>query len=858
MKTKMSIKNRNIFKPQKLMILISSSLFLLGTGSQRVSADDYFDPQLLENVGSQTSNTDLSVFDTNDSQPPGNYSVDILINDERVDTQRNIEFKQTKNIAGKDVLQACLSINDLKSWGVKIELFPLLEASPDGCSDLSAIAQASQEFDFGQQQLKLSIPQAAISMQARGYVSPDQWNNGIPAMLLNYDFSGSQSRLQNSDGDNRANSQFLNLRPGLNLGPWRFRNYTTWGRDSKGETSTQAIYTYVQRDIAILRSQLIMGDSTSPSDVFESVPLRGVQISSDDDMLPDSLRGYAPVVRGIARTNAQVVIRQSGYIIYQSYVAPGAFEITDMYSTGGNGDLDVTIKESDGSEQHLIFPFASLPVLMREGRMKYSMSGGEFRSYDNNIEKMKFAQLTGIYGLPHGMTLYGGAQGASHYQSVALGLGANLGSVGALSVDVTHAAAEKQGLEKTSGDSWRVRYSKNLVETGTNFAIAGYRYSTAGYATLQEVANSYNAQSGIQYSASGSRNRAEISMNQKLSDQLGSLNISAVREDYWGEDRRMQSISTSYSNSWNQVSYNINYTYAKNSSSTNNDVKNNDHSVTFNISIPLSKWLPSTSASYSLNQGSNQKASQSVGLYGSALADNNLNWSVQQSYSAGSNESSSNLNTNYRGTYGELSGGYSSDTYQQRLNYGVRGAVLIHEDGLTLGQSLGETIVLVKAPGATGVGINNQSGVKTDYRGYAIVPFVSPYRQNTVALDNNTLPDDMDVDINTQTVVPTRGAVMRADFAPQIGYRAVITLQQPNGKPVPFGATVTQTDTTSPQGSIVGDGGSVYLTGLSDKGRLMIRWGKSPDNQCQVDYRLSDQKPAFGIYKIENLQCRRL
>ncbi|WP_145564064.1 fimbria/pilus outer membrane usher protein, partial [Yersinia aldovae] len=290
----------------------------------------------------------------------------------------------------------------------------------------------------------------------------------------------------------------------------------------------------------------------------------------------------------------------------------------------------------------------------------------------------------------------------------------------------------------------------------------------------------------------------------------------------------------------------------------NNYVKNNDHSVTFNISIPLSKWLPSTSASYSLNQGSNQKASQSVGLYGSALADNNLNWSVQQSYSAGSNESSSNLNANYRGTYGELSGGYSSDTYQQRLNYGVRGAVLLHEDGLTLGQSLGETIVLVKAPGASGVGINNQSGVKTDYRGYAIVPFVSPYRQNTVALDNNTLPDDMDVDINTQTVVPTRGAVMRADFAPQIGYRAVITLQQPNGKPVPFGATVTQIDTTSPQGSIVGDGGSVYLTGLADKGRLMIRWGKSPDNQCQVDYRLSDQKPAFGLYKIENLQCRRL
>lgn len=127
-------------------------------------------------------------------------------------------------------------------------------------------------------------------------------------------------------------------------------------------------------------------------------------------MMPDSLKGYAPVVRGIARTNAQVVIRQNGYQIYQSYVAPGAFEITDMYPTGGAGDLDVTVKESDGSEQHFTVAFASLPVLQREGRFKYAVTGGQYRSYNSDVEKTPFAQLTGIYGLPYGLTLYGGVQ----------------------------------------------------------------------------------------------------------------------------------------------------------------------------------------------------------------------------------------------------------------------------------------------------------------------------------------------------------------------------------------------------------------------------------------------------------------
>ena len=40
-------------------------------------------------------------------------------------------------------------------------------------------------------------------------------------------------------------------------------------------------------------------------------------------MLPDSLSGYAPTIRGVAQTNARVTVRQNGYIIYSTYVPPG-------------------------------------------------------------------------------------------------------------------------------------------------------------------------------------------------------------------------------------------------------------------------------------------------------------------------------------------------------------------------------------------------------------------------------------------------------------------------------------------------------------------------------------------------------
>ncbi|WP_348225910.1 fimbria/pilus outer membrane usher protein, partial [Salmonella enterica] len=74
-------------------------------------------------------------------------------------------------------------------------------------------------------------------------------------------------------------------------------------------------------------------------------------MSTDDDMLSDSMRGFGPVIRGVAKSSAQVTLEQNGYTIYKTNVPAGPFGINDLYPTGGSGDLCVTIKESDGSEQ---------------------------------------------------------------------------------------------------------------------------------------------------------------------------------------------------------------------------------------------------------------------------------------------------------------------------------------------------------------------------------------------------------------------------------------------------------------------------------------------------------------------------
>ena len=836
------------FPPARLACLIALALSGI---VQNACAEEYFNPALLEVDNPSMKGVDLSSFEAG-SQAPGKYRVEILINEQIVDT-KEVEFKSVQNNKGEHSLQPCLSVDLLQSYGVNTD--QLSDVGKEGeCINFEAIPQASATFLFSAQKLLLTFPQAVLTSQARGYISPEMWDDGINTLLMNYSISGDNTWAINNTTNN-SNSQYANLRPGINIGPWRLRNYTTWNRDTDGKAQWDSVYTYAQRNIITLKSQLTLGDSTSPSDVFDSIPFRGGQLASDDEMQPDSLKGYAPVVRGIARSNAQVVIRQNGYIIYQSYVAPGAFEITDMYPTGGAGDLNVSVKEADGSEQNFVVPFASVPVLQREGRVKYSLTGGQYRPSDSDVDKKPLVLGTAIYGLPHGFTLYGGIQQSSHYQAYSLGAGKNMGTIGALSADVTQAWSSPKETEKTNGRALRIRYSKNFTDSGTNLYVTGYRYGTAGYYGMQEVLDSYSTDYALQ---DRRRNRAEITLSQTLGPDLGSLTGSAIREDYWNSDNSMNSWSLSYNNAWQGISWGINYTYSKNASadgSGNGKTYDNDQIFAVNMSIPLDRFMSNTWVNYSLNTSKKGNTTHSVGLSGMAMQGNALNWSVQQGYSNDGVGNTGNMNADYHGTYGELSGGYSYDKNSQRMNYGLSGGVLVHSDGVTMAQPFGETIALIKAPGAAGVGVTGQNGIKTDYRGYTVVSNISPYRKNSLALDTQTLSDDVELQLTTQTVIPTRGAVVRAEYIASVGNRVLMTLTRVEGKPVPFGATVTLAIDKNSPGFIVGDAGQVYLTGLENSGELLARWGNANNEQCRVNYRIDKNETDSGVV-LSNEVCK--
>lgn len=840
-------------------------------------ADNYFNPAFLSDDPNTVA--DLSRFEKN-NQAPGNYRVDIYLNNNFFST-RNVSFQAAKSVSTTNSkvrddgtgLTACLTVKNLENMGVNTKAFPVMGAlGQDECVNLpSVIPDAYTSLDFEKQRLDISIPQAAINQNARGYIPPEEWEQGIPALLLNYNFTGNHSSANNHS--NSLNSYFLNVNSGLNVGAWRLRDNSNWSESggNKGESQWQHVSTYVERSVAALKAELTIGDSNTPSDVFDSLGFRGVQLASDDNMLPDSLKGFAPTIRGIAKSNAQVTVRQNGYTIYQAYVAPGAFTINDLYSTSSSGDLTVSVKEQDGTVTNYTVPYSAVPILQRDGRMKYALTAGKYRSGNNNQNTPEFLQSTLIWGLQGGYTLYGGMQYTANYRALSAGLGKNMGDFGAISADITQANTMLADDSKHSGQSLRFLYAKSLNNFGTNFQLLGYRYSTEGFYTLDET--TYKIMSGYNYQDNNSsehydssysdyynlyytkKGKIQLNISQQLGDQ-GSLFISGSRQDYWHTGKTTTLMQTGYNSSLNGINYSLSYNYNKSYGQPNAD-----QIFAINVSVPFNKFLSANTvqsgnalskayATYNNNTDTHGNMTQQAGVSGTLLDGNNLSYSVQQGYVNQEQQSGANgsASLNYQGTYGNANMGYNYGQGYQQVNYGVSGGMVLHHHGLTLSQPLGDTNVLIAAPGAGGVGIENVTGVSTDWRGYAVVPYATTYRQNRVALDTTTMDKHTDIDDPVATVVPTQGALVEATFKARVGVRGMMTLMH-NGSPVPFGASVTLEDNDNM--SIVGEGGQVYLSGMPLDGKVKAQWGDAAEQRCVAMYHLPESSLKSAFVRIQ-------
>lgn len=837
-----AVKKNNLLARKSLSYWIRCALPLMISGGSLISdcalADDfYFDPSLLETSKSGQQMVDLSAFSQENAQLPGEYIVDIYINKNKF-SQRKITFVSGENYR----LIPQFTVGQLREFGLKVDEIPTLAGLDDTAivTNLAQIvANSSSELDLNHSRLNMSVPQIMLYREARGYVDPSRWDDGVPVLFTNYSFTGSDSRYDAGDHSKR---QYLNLQNGANLGPWRLRNYSTWAHNS--ETSQwDSINTWAQRDIKSLKSQLVIGESATDGRVFSSYQFSGARLYSDDNMLPNSQRGFAPTIRGIANSSAIVTVRQNGYTIYQSNVPAGAFEINDLSPSSFSGNLDVTIEEADGTMRHFVQPFSALPMMQRPGRIKYSVTAGRFRAANTEgIKEPEFIESTAIYGLNNTVTLYGGIIGSEDYQAMTLGIGGTLGGLGALSIDIGRADTRFDNGDSDSGYSWRSQYIKDIPETGTNLSLGYYRYTSSGYFTFSDA-----NQPDIDAS---DRQNSEIvfSLYQNLFSGM-SFYTSGSQQRYWNKGEKGKNLSIGINGNLWGISYNVSGQF------TDYADHDSDRSLFISLSVPLDRWLSNANANWRITNQKDHATQHEVGINGTLLDDSRLSYTLKQRQSENNDNNGSSVYGSYRSAYGTFNAGYDYSANTRQISYGASGSVVAHPHGVTLSQPLGNAFALIDANGAAGIRIKNYPGIATDYFGYAVLPYLTSYQENRIYLDTTLMPDNVDVTETMKLVVPNQGAAVIAQFNAKTGQRVLLALTDTNGKPLPFGAVASNEN--QQQQSIVDEGGVLYLTGVNEQPQTWsIRWGNEPNQKCQFTFSLPADSPNNSSVIRATTPCR--
>ncbi len=760
---------------------------------------------------------------------PGFYPVQVQVNLENLG-QHSVEFNADPAGTG---LVPCLPEALVTRFGIRADSLADADALLVPCIDLpTLIPGALVEFDGSQLQLLISIPQIALRRGASQSVREEEWSHGINAAFLNYQVSAYQGRNRYAG---QSSDQDLTLDGGLNLGAWRLRSHHALRRDERDARRWSRAFTYVQRDLPGTHASLTLGETYTQGEMFRSVPLKGLVIASDLGMLADQQQSYAPVVRGVAYTRAKVEIRQNGYPLYSTYVSPGPYQIDDLSTGAGSGELEIIVTEADGQERRFTQSYSTLGNLLRDGVWRYSAALGRYNAAGQLDDPLLWQGTLALGGV-FDSTLYGGLMASDFYRAGNLGLARDLGQWGALAADLTHSSADVGS--QVSGMSYALKYGKSFASR-TNLRFAGYRYSTEGYRDFDEALRQRSVDGQFRGSR---RSRLEASVYQNIGSASG-VNLTLSQQDYWRSSYQQRQFQFNFNTQHKGVSYNL---FA--SQSLSEQRNDHDRQVGFSVTLPLDLGRPANATFDLFNSGG--RSSRRASLNG-RLGEDNLSYRASLSEDSQGQHAAA-LGLGYQTGYAGFGAGLNKGDGYQGVSLNASGALLLHGDGLALGPYLGETMALVEVPGVKDVGILNQSSTRTNAQGYALLPYLRPYRSNQIVLDTDHLGPEVEIANGTTRVVPRRGAVVKASFEARSVNRLVLTLHDADLQPLPFGAQVS-----NDRGDVVGvvaQAGQVMLSTERGSEELTIRWGAREISQCRLPIDTRSMASIQG-YRLQALTC---
>lgn len=683
------------------------------------------------------------------------------------------------------------------------------------------LSGAGSDFNLGELRLDIAVPQAYVTRENLRAVPPEMLDQGTTAAFVNYGLNSYSAQ----SGDSRAESQFLNLSTGVNLGPWRARQSSYLSKDASGATQTVNGELLLKRSLVGWQAHLALGQTSTWSPVLGSTPITGVRLGSEEMLLPDDELSFNTLVRGAARGNAKVRIRQNNVVFFEQNVPAGPFEFTRLSPPSTLGDLQVTVTEADGSETRSVVPYAYNGGKLNPGSYRYSLAVGNYRGGITSAETPLLHAYV-RYGLNDTWTPTLEAIGSANYQ--ALGLQASVyNKFGTFSAS-TQLARQSGAAQEQSGAAHSAYYYAPPL--GPVNVYTGLSYQTENYVSPNTGLGQLSNTSAGAAASFESSSYLGLSLNM---GSYGSLYATARRQTNWNQSAAPEQYSLGYNMFRNSLFFSANL-----DRSSGAFAGGSVDTVRLSVSVPLDMGSNKGWLAASASQQGNYGMAQSINYNGNT-EDNSLSYGL--SHSGQDGQSSSGGSVGYQHPYGFAGLSLSAGNNFSQTGLALSGSLVAHRGGLTLAPPVGDTFAIVEVPNGRGARVNG-SNSQIDARGYGVVPYLSPYGFNDVALNLEDAPMDLEVDTASQRVAPLDGSIVLLRFKANRGRPLLLQLALDNGGRVPLGASVL--DAQDQEVGQVGQASKAVVRVKADIGKLTVVWGDKPEQRCTLDYQLTAKTVA--------------
>lgn len=746
--------------------------------------------------------------------PAGQYVVDVFMNRENLG-------RQVLSITPEDAQNLCLSPVwiEMAQLPIKLDEFQSYFNAPRQCYELGQFPGAKVDLDHSTQALKFSIPQIAV----RDALSSDNWDYGIPGFRLTY--SGNASKT----ADNKEQI-YGNFELNANLGRWVLAGRTS-GFNGQGFNTPEAT---LSTAIGPIRGNLLMGKSQTASTLLPDFGFYGVALRSDSNMVPWSVRGYAPMITGVANSNARITVTQGNYTVSSQIVPPGPYALNNINPIG-NGDLTVTIEEENGAKTVRTYPVTTLPTLLRAGDFNYNVVVGERADDIGKHQDVKgvFTLASLDYGLAP-VTLNAATVLHEKYQSLGLGLTKDFGLFGAMAASVNGSRSSfENGFTQydkkrtQNGVSAMVKYAKGLTNS-TNLQLLTYRYTGEKYVDFSEFTPNNL------YSMDNRKERYEAIVTQSFGSSF--ISASGWTQSYRNRNSDDVGANLSYSTAINQVSLSVNANYGK-----YHNFDKDDYGASFSVSVPFSAFERPHYSTSSIGYTRSNKTTFNTGVSGS------VNEKVNYSLNSGINRNTTSASAYAGIAFDAMQTGMSVSQSDNKTSMSISasGSVIgTGPTGLMMTREQNNTLAVVKVKDLPNIRFN---GSRPTGKDGTTVLYVTPYNNNDIRIDTEQVPDNVELLNTVYSVVPTDRAIVYREFNHVDIKRYILRLTGRDGKPVVMGSQA-RTEQGLDAG-FVSNGGILLMNVLSVPKRVTVT--QQNGQQCQF----SMQGIVPGENQTKEVRC---